>query len=433
MRVAPGTKARGGRGPDPAVTAAGWRRSIPVVRWPALAGPGLAVAAGALYLATGQDHGAAAPLSDDPFVPLARAFLAGRLDLIQSMPWLELVPRAGGGWYVPFPPLPALLLVPIVWAFPTFWLDTGPPCAVAGAVAVWLVWRVMGQVGLAFRPRLALAAGFAFGSEFVWVAATGGPHLWVQTLSATLLLGALTLALDGRWPVLAGFLFAGASLGCRLPVAFALPLFVGLYGRRGWPLRLPRGGEARALAAFAMGMLPVAIGVGWYNLARFGSPLEFGYGLIVGADGASVLSEPWFTHGIDSPLYLPRGLFALFLQPFAFATRFPWLQPTWMGEAVTFTMPVVFALWWARSRERLVVLAWLALVGVMLPDLMHGTPGFAQYGYRFVVDALPIVWILLAWVVRERGLTRGIAVALALGVAAQLYGLWTIWGLGFVS
>ena len=32
----------------------------------------------------------------------------------------------------------------------------------------------------------------------------------------------------------------------------------------------------------------------------------------------------------------------------------------------------------------------------MLPNLMHGNPGFAQIGYRFIVDALPMLWILLA-------------------------------------
>ena len=375
----------------------------------------LTAGAGWLYLVAGQSG------APDQLVPLARTFLAGRLYLADPMPWLELIPRVGGGWYVPFPPIPSLLFVPILWLFPGLAFDTCLAAAIAGAVSVLLIWRILGQLGLAFRPRLALAAGYALGSELVWVAAVGGPHLWVQVVGETFLLGVLTLALERRWPILGGALFAAASVGARLPIIGAAPLLLGLYAGFRWS-----GLRGRDVRRFVLGALPIAAAVAWYNLARFGSPLEFGYGPLIASD-------PWFPHGLLSPLYLPRGLYALLFQGFGFVDQFPWLKPGWTGEAVTFTMPVVLMLWQARSREPFVILSWAAIAAILLPDLTHGSWGFAQYGYRFVLDALPIIWLLLAWIVRREGLGHGTAILLGLGVAAQLYGLVAIWVLRFVS
>ena len=66
-----------------------------------------------VYWVTGpQVHG-------DMWPPLAEAFLSGQLHLAEDRPWLELVPRAAGGQYVPLPPVPALTLIPAA-------LVTGP-------------------------------------------------------------------------------------------------------------------------------------------------------------------------------------------------------------------------------------------------------------------------------------------------------------------
>ncbi len=57
---------------------------------------------------------------------------------------------------------------------------------------------------------------------------------------------------------------------------------------------------------------------------------------------------------------------------------------------------------------------------VLLPDLLHGNPGFAQVGYRFILDALPILWLMLGLAFRT-SLPRAAAVAL---VAAIVVNAW---------
>jgi hypothetical protein len=110
------------------------------------------------------------------FVPLADAFLHGRLYVTEAPSWLsELVPAAVG-WYVPYPPMPAVVLLPFVALF-------GPELpqqvisSVAGAASVGLLFLAIGRLGVHGRTRLGLIAVFAFGTVLWWGASEGSAWL----------------------------------------------------------------------------------------------------------------------------------------------------------------------------------------------------------------------------------------------------------------
>jgi hypothetical protein len=75
---------------------------------------------------------------------------------------------------------------------------------------------------------------------------------------------------------------------------------------------------------------------------------------------------------------------------------------------------------------------WLALLLVMLPNLMWGSWGFAQFGYRRILDAMPLILLLLGLACRDRAdwLLRATVIA---GIAVHAYGIWVINVLGFVA
>ena len=98
--------------------------------------------------------------------------------------------------------------------------------------------------------------------------------------------------------------------------------------------------------------------------------------------------------------------------------------------ALTFTAPFLF--WALKARGPLVAITWLAMELVMLPDLMHGTWGFAQFGYRFILDAVPLLLLLLGWAYRERA-SWSLVAAVAASVAVHLYGIVVINLIGFVD
>jgi hypothetical protein len=372
----------------------------------------LAVAAFAAYWAAGPGQE-----NNDPFNPLAAALLQGRLSIPELMPWLESIPAPDGGWYVPLAPGPAVLLMPLVALVGPHTVDTNLLSALFGALAVWLAWGLVRQIGGTVRHATWLTVGLAAGSELTWVSTSGGPHNIEHNIAMALLFASLRLAIAGRAPAAAGLLWA-VAVACRVPVGLAFPLFAWLYRRR--------------LAWFALAAAPIAAAFAAYNMARFGSPIDFGLARIMGGDPpTSVLDEPWYDHGIIALEYLPRGLHTMFLRTFDIVSDPPWFRPNWTGASVLLTMPVLA--WLHRARARELIVPWLTVVVVLVPDLLHGAPGFAQFGYRFICDVLPILWWLLAWVAVNRGLTLGMRAAIVAGIAVNAYAIWTVWGLDFVG
>jgi hypothetical protein len=373
----------------------------------------LGVAAGLVYLFVGSSQ-----QGTDSHYLFAQALLDGRLHIEGIYTWLELVPRNGGGWHTPFPPLLSVALVP--FAALGIEVDTNHIAAVMGGLSVALMWAMLGRLRVAQRTQLALTGAWAFGSELLWLAGEGGQHLAPQVTAAALLLGAITLGLGRQWPLLAGLLLAAAA-SARLPVGLALPLILWLYRPRRLAWSSP-GGHAWLLVLAAM-VIPVVL-VALYNLARFDSPVEFGYGLIRNVEGGSVLDEPWYPDGIVSLSYLPMGLYTMLVRGLEFRTDFPWAYGSIAGASVLLTMPV---LWWVvEARGRLAVVAAISVVLVMIPNLLHGNPGFAQIGYRFILDALPILWLMLGLAFRT-SIPRAAAVALAAGVLVNVWLAYVFW------
>jgi hypothetical protein len=86
----------------------------------------------------------------------------------------------------------------------------------------------------------------------------------------------------------------------------------------------------------------------------------------------------------------------------------------------------------ARSWAPLVAFGWIAVVLGILPDITHGGVGWAQFGYRRILDVAPIMWILLGWVFRK-GMSVEAKAAIVLGIIVNAYGIWAITVLDFVS
>ncbi len=63
---------------------------------------------------------------------------------------------------------------------------------------------------------------------------------------------------------------------------------------------------------------------------------------------------------------------------------------------------------------------------------MHGSWGFAQFGYRFALDAMPVIMLLLGWAYRERA-SGWLVAAVVIGVVVHAYGIYAINVLEFVA
>jgi hypothetical protein len=335
------------------------------VSW--LIGLCLVLAAFALYWISNPEH----HNLYNHFVWQADAYLHGRV-------WFPHPVLAGGdlpeNWYLqdvypltlpdgtpdgrvllPFPPLPAILLLPFVaaWGLAT---DQEAIAIGLGALGVGLAWWMLGGLRLRTTVRALTVGIFATGTVWWWATAVGSTWYLAHLVAADIALIAVGIALrrdptapDERpwddaassegsdredvvaavveplegtdpagsaasrlwrstWPldrsqVLAGFLL-GLAVTARLPLIFAAPFFVMVGGG---------GTRQRRLASAAVGgFLPVALLLG-YTYLTTGSLVHPGYDYQyrLEANGYPALgyNPAW---SVEDPRYVPRNLGIMF-------------------------------------------------------------------------------------------------------------------------
>lgn len=378
------------------------------------------------------------PTNLDYFVPLANAFLHGHLGLTDPPSWLNEVVPSGGVAYVVYPPMPAVVLLPIVWLFGTGF-DQGWLSVLMGAANVAIVHAVLRGMGVERWPRVVLALVFAFGT-IVWFSATTGTSWHFAHIVATffMLLAIRACQLDARTVVI-GLLF-GAAVLARLPLILAAPFFAAYVIDRAhrnpngdrtvfgsllavrapaWLIRPALDQMLDLAAPLAIGLaLPVIAYLG-YDYLRFGSPFETGYALIPG-----LLQEGQYHDGFFSIVNIPRKLYALLLTSPVEVGDFPWIQPRRLGGlSILLTTPLFLWAVKARRPDWFGLGAWAAVGLILIPILLHADPGGLEFGFRYAQDFYPFLLLLT---VRGLGGRLSFEAWLAIAVGALV----NLWGMG---
>ncbi|MCC9076381.1 hypothetical protein FKZ61_009700 [Litorilinea aerophila] len=388
----------------------------------------LFAAAFALYWGTALLAGSTHSPDVAYFDHLAAAFLEGRLYLPHPPAVHDLTPYQGR-WYVPFPPLPALLLLPWVAWRGVAGTSTVLFSSLMGAANVALVYLLLtglsarGWSRLGLRDNLWLTVLFGLGSVHWYMAPIGSVWFVAQICTVTFVALAVWLAVTTNSPWAAGTALAMAMLA-RPNVAFTWVLLVGIAAQQlgeGWRTR---PGVGRLVGWGVAAGLPMAIAVGGllgYNLARFGSPWDFGYAT---ENVAERLAPDLHTYGQFNLRYLGRNFWAMWLALPEWSWRHNLPLPNPEGMSLLLTTPALVYLARARSRTPLVLGAWGAFLLLMVPLLLYYNTGWYQFGYRFSLDFMVPVMVLLAVAAGERvsPWMRGLILA---GVLVNLAGvLW---------
>ena len=363
----------------------------------------------------------------DYYGRLAQAFLDGRWWLDVAPPWLnELIPCGDGRFCVAYPPLPAILAMPLVPLFGTAGAQglVSQLCGGASGGVLFLALRALGTTrGVAIAGAVLSALGttllFSSVDARAWYAAHAVAMLFTSL--------AFLFAARGERGWLVGAAIGLAALA-RLPVAAAFPALALLAARRGnRPFR-------PTLALVIAGGAPLAAIYLGYNLLRWGSLMDAGY-------GALTVDDFFYRHGLFSPLYIPRHLYAIFIESPEFVDGdWAFLRFRIVGMSLFLTTPAFLWIFGGLRRIRrdpLIAAVALAAGLALLPDVVHGTVGFAQFGYRFSIDAQPfLVALALAgdartgrgW--RDRPSLLFLAATL-LAVAINVYGTVAITRFGY--
>ncbi|MFI5254594.1 MAG: hypothetical protein ACHQ15_03975 [Candidatus Limnocylindrales bacterium] len=424
---------------------------------------GFAILAGLVYVLSNTER----QNFYDHFVWQAEAFLGGHAWIpwpvssgpFQNSYFQDVYPLPGqpGHALLPFPPLPAILLLPFVaaWGLAT---NAALICALLGGINVALAWRLTWR--LTTDPLVAVLATifYGFGTVAWYAAMLGSTWFLAHVVASTFLLLAITAALDAErrqwfrriasaglidWRQFGAGLLFGLAAGARFTTIFAAPFFIFVGGggttwRRGLSAGL--GAAIPFLALLA------------YNVATTGSLLHPGYDYLYGHEyvpapagllvdlfpslsGITYHPGDWALQDLH---YVPQNAVIMLawlpdLRPECGLSLLdqacPLLQPDRLGMSLLLTSPawlLVVPAVVRNLRRRIVLGATLAVLAVALVDLSHFSQGWVQFGYRFSNDFAPFLLILMTLGLARAGVRWWTIGLVAVSIAINAWGVY--WG-----
>jgi hypothetical protein len=318
--------------------------------------------------------------------------------------------------YVSFPPFPAVVMLPQVAVHGRRANDVVPTVLLA-ALVLPLAFATLGRLRAAGLSRrtpvedLWLAACLAFGTVFFFSAVQGRVWFTAHVVGVVLGLGYAWATIGVRHPIVAGLCLGLAAL-TRTPMAFLFPLFL----FEAWRVAGPdRRRFALTCARFAAPVVVIAIVGVVLNLVRFDQPTEFGHSYLAVRQQAQMEET-----GLFSLDYLSRNLAVAFTLLPRFSGEYPYVQVGGHGLALWLTTPILFFLLWPRERGPWHRPLWITVAVIAIPSLLYQNSGWLQFGYRFALDYLALLVLLLA--VGGRPLGRTGKALIAAGIAINLFG-----------
>lgn len=330
----------------------------------------------------------------------------------ETIPASEIVSRSALR-YVSFPPFPAVLMLPFVaiWKmrfndvlFTALWAALNP-------VLLFFLLRELSQRGLSRRStadNLWLTVMFGAGSVYYYCSVVG--EVWytahVVTVSASIAFA--WVALGAARPALAG-LFVGLALASRPSALFISVFFLceavvatgalapatndasGVASRPWWRRLCLNRALAWRLARFAAPLVVIQVILYAHNWARFEQPLEFGH---------RYLNIQWQDRiqrfGLINYHFLSRNLAAALVLLPRILPHFPFVKISQHGMSLLVTTPALAYTVLPAERSRLRGPLWLTVLVTALPTLLYNNSGYIQPGYRFSLDYMIFLMMLLA-------------------------------------
>jgi hypothetical protein len=152
-----------------------------------------------------------------------------------------------------------------------------------------------------------------------------------------------------------------------------------------------------------------------YNSVRFGSPTEFGHTYL------DVRQQAQIEHyGLASYHYLSRNLAVAFALLPELSAKSPHVQISGHGLALWFTTPVLLFVVWPREKPAIHRALWVTIAAVAVPTLLYQNSGWFQFGYRFSLDYLVFLVMLIA--IGGRPLGRVGKALIVAGILINLFG-----------
>lgn len=361
------------------------------------------------------------PTPYDYFSRLADSFLKGRYWLTEQPSWLtELIPASGRGFYVVYPPMPAILLMlpRFIWKslFEQQYLAHIMGAGIALGTYLFTL-KITGNRLKAVWSFLLIGLG-----SIVWyLSATGSSWYLGQVSACFFLIFAIYESVTNKRPFVLGLL-VGAAFLSRINTFVSALFFIFILSDRKW---------FKNYFYFGLGVMPFVILNFIYNYVRFATIFDQAYFLL-----PKVLNEttaPWFINGVVNINYIPNNIRVMFWSLPKRISEFPYIIPSWGGLAIWITTPAFIYALFTNYKQKIIWVTWLTILLIFAIVASHGGTGWAQFGYRFAVDFYPFLMFLIAKHLARYNLKWHYWLLLFFSVIVNLWGVILINKLGLIT
>jgi len=333
--------------------------------------------------------------NNNAYIHLAQSFLNGNLSLPPTSDNGDLS-FFDGKLYVPYPPLPAIILVPFVALFGAEHVNTVAIATVMSCVCLYLIYNILIKLKVDKEYFPWLIGSVFFGTGF-WFALFTSHHVYAFAHITSFLFQLLALnEILGkrRWALV------GAFIGCTFLtrqfticyVLFALGYMY--YLHKSCKVKIP----FRSIVGF-LGSLIVFIALYLlYNYLRFGNGLDSGYNYII---YIGILKERVEQYGIFNSRYVLFNLYCVLIKGFNIQFQGNGYlnikdMDLW-GTSLLSSSPFLIASLKANWPKILRISAWITIVFIFIGQLFYHNNGYEQINTsRFTLDFLPLLIVLMS-------------------------------------
>ena len=331
---------------------------------------------------------------------LADAFLHGQLYLRLQPLNLHDLSFFDGRYYLYWPPMPAIFLMPFVAIFGVNFSDVFFTVVVAAAdvgviAALLRAADRKGLISLEAKYRAALILFFAFGTVHVVLALFGKVWFTAQLLGFLLVALAYLCALEFNGAI--SFLAVGMLMACAMLTRNHL-LFAGI-----WPafylLRKYWSDRPKLYGYVSLALLPpLVLGLLFlgYNYARFGDPFNLG---IAYHRMAPLFVADYQKYGAFNIHYIPINFYYQYIY-YPVLSLFRANSGALMGGSLFLLSPVFFLAFRGVFRGRRNPDIWMLTISILvtsIPILLLMGTGWVQYGPRYTLDFTVPLLLLTAY------------------------------------
>jgi uncharacterized membrane protein len=337
-----------------------------------------------------------AKISEQHFSLLADSFLHGKLYFLEKLPFYGDTVFYHGQYFWPLGPFPAILLIPGQFIFKMFghFFYQGYLNIFLGILIFILIFKICKKLCYTELDSLYLGYGFCLSSALLGTLLLPSSYHFAQTVVVFLLVLAIYEFLHKK-----RYWFLGIVMGLILITRFTAGLGIILFLLDIIFSKSENKAKIKNLILLVLPFTSMFVLLCLYNYFRFGGFLEQGYNLQIIKDSALANRN----YGLFNFIHIPGNIFyslinlpsPIFKETAAKVLAFPFIKADPWGMSIFLTSPYLLYLFLLKYKDKLSKFLWITIICVALPIYLYYGIGYRQFGYRYSLDFIPWLFLLL--------------------------------------